>query len=221
MANEQIKAQNIELVLNKTYHLFLKHGIERVTKEMIAHESGLSRRTIDRYFTDKTDCVLQVAEWVVRNIHENMKATQSMITPTKQYYSGAEILYMYMIDLKKAFLSDHRHFELYNEYKIYIYRNCENVQQGYALFQEWIHHYNFRYQIYTIGKNDGSLSLNSNPYLKEENLCESYLEFLSVLALSFDLYPIKEIENRIDRRIYNVMALYTRNNVSSVEDTSY
>jgi AcrR family transcriptional regulator len=69
MANEQIKAQNIELVLNKTYHLFLKHGIERVTKEMIAHESGLSRRTIDRYFTDKTDCVLQVAEWVVRNIH--------------------------------------------------------------------------------------------------------------------------------------------------------
>jgi hypothetical protein len=57
--------------------------------------------------------------------------------------------------------------------------------------------------------------------MKEENLCESYLEFLSILALSFDLYSKKEIEKRIDRRIYNVMALYTRNSISSCGDTNY
>lgn len=36
----------------------MAHGIDAVAKERLSEESGLSRASMDRYFTNKYDCFL-------------------------------------------------------------------------------------------------------------------------------------------------------------------
>lgn len=209
MANENLKAQNLEIVLSTAYDLYLQHGIEKVTKEMISRESGLSRRTIDRYFVDKKDCIIKVAEWFLIKVRTaiSKRYTVSMFSSGK--YTGSELLRMYMIDLKRMFLEEPRHFVLYAEYKIYIYRNCEKHEQGYTLLTDFMGSRDLRQKIYTLGKQDGSLPANIDIYTEEAYFCESFFGFLSNLAISFGVHSPKEIENQINQRIDNTINLYT------------
>jgi AcrR family transcriptional regulator len=209
MANENLKAQNLEMVLGTAYDLFLEHGIEKVTKEMISRHSGLSRRTIDRYFLDKKDCIIKVAQWFLLRVRVGIgeRYTDEMFTTGK--YTGAELLRMYMLDLKRMFLSEPRHFVLYAEYKVYIYRNCDKHEQGYSLLTDFMGSRNLRQKIYKLGKKDGSLPNDIDIYTEESYFCESFFGFLSNLAISFGVHSPNEMEHQIDQRIDNTIALYT------------
>jgi AcrR family transcriptional regulator len=217
MANENLKAQNLETVLSTAYDLYLHYGIEKVTKEMISRESGLSRRTIDRYFLDKKDCVIKVAEWFLLKVRVNIgeRYTSDMFDGR---YTGAELLRMYMVDIKRMFLNEPRHFVLYAEYKVYIYRNCQKHEQGYSLLTDFMGSRNLRHKIYTLGKHDGSLPPNIDIYTEEAYFCESYFGFLSNIAISFGVHAPEEMENQINQRIDNTIALYTGLGISAKSD---
>jgi AcrR family transcriptional regulator len=209
MANEQLKAQNLQKVYKAAFQLFLDNGIENVTKEMISQESGLSRRSIDRYFIDKKDCVIKVAEWFLGNLRDktSLDFPSSIFIDGK--HTGAGIFRSYMFYLKKTFFEEPRIFILYSEFKMFVYRNFSENDQGYSLLIEFMGNRNLRQRIFELGKNDGSLSDEVNWINEEEYFCESFFAFLGNLGLSFTQHPIDELSARVDQRINNTLAIYT------------
>jgi AcrR family transcriptional regulator len=221
MANEEIKAQNLNHALESAYALCLENGIDKVTKEMIARKSGLSVKSISRYFTSKTDCVIRVAEWLMNSIRSDIGEHFPDSVFTSGKYTGAQLLRLYMIEVKKLFLKEPRIFVLYSEFKLYIYHNCESVEQGYTLLCNCAGNRRLRLRIYQLGKEDGSMPNDLDLEVEEEYFCESFFGFLSNLAISYELHSRAETVKQIDYRIDNTVALYMGGGVSfSVRDLS-
>ncbi|MEG0752757.1 MAG: helix-turn-helix domain-containing protein [Angelakisella sp.] len=59
MANEEIREENIKKVLNCTIECFKIYGLEATTLKMVAKHSGLSTRSVQRYFGTKNNLVMQ------------------------------------------------------------------------------------------------------------------------------------------------------------------
>jgi AcrR family transcriptional regulator len=208
MPSKVVKIQNLECALNTAYKLYLKFGIDKVTKEMIARECGLSRKSIDRYFPDKTDCVLQVLEWIMSGIQQKARE----IFPESVFFdghTGIELLEMYMKYVKRIFLHDPKLFVLYTEFKLYIYRNCKENEQEYSLLVNKIGNHALRTRIYDLGKQDGTFPADLDVKTEEEYFTESFFGFLANLALSLSDHARAELEKQIDYRIANTVALYS------------
>jgi AcrR family transcriptional regulator len=209
MANEELRLQNLDRALETAYNLYLQYGIDKVTKEMIAKECGLSRKSIDRYFPEKTECVIRVMEWFLQRV----RVETNKLFPESDFisgeYTGVQLMEKYMTYIKDVFLRDPRTFALYTEFKIYIYRNCENFEQEYTLLANKMGNYRLRHKIYEYGQQDGTLPANIDLKTEEEYFSESFFGFLSNLAFSFSLHSRKEMEKQIDHRIKNTVALYT------------
>jgi AcrR family transcriptional regulator len=210
MANEQIKIRNLEHTIDVTFNLLLQYGIESLTKEMIARESGLSRKSIDRYFSSKVDCIMAVAENALEKIRaEELKNFPDGIFENGEY-TGIQLLKKYMEDLKRVFLAEPRLLVLYNELKIYIYRHGKSQTKDYATLIDWLGNRQLRKKIYKLGKEDGTIKSN-NDVSTEEYFAESFFGFLSNLAMSCDSHSAQEIEEQINKRIANTIALYSTN----------
>ncbi len=208
MANEELKVMNLDKALVAAYNLFLQYGIDKVTKEMIAKESGLSRKSIDRYFPNKIDYVLATAEWVMRKVQIQTNASFPEKMLTSGEYTGLELLKKYMFHIKDLFLGEPRLFALYSEFKIFIYRNCDDYEQHYSLFLNNSGNHRLRHRIYVIGREDGSMASNLDMRVEEEYFSESYFGFLCNLALSYTQHSADEMVRQIDRRISNTIAMY-------------
>jgi AcrR family transcriptional regulator len=208
--NEEIREQNFNHVMKTTYNLYLNYGISNVTKQMIAKESGLSTKTISRYFIGKTDCTIRVAEWVLQQIRLEIGKDfpESYFTDGK--HTGAQLFEQYMFALKDLFFSEPRTFVLYSEFKLYIYHNCDDYEQNYTLLCNCMGSRHLRRQIYMLGKTDGTLPSDINVTAEEEYFCESFFGFLANLALSYGAHSKEEMANQIDQRIKNTIALYSQ-----------
>jgi AcrR family transcriptional regulator len=213
MPNEELKIQNLDHTLRMANRLFLRYGIEKVTKEMIAKESNLSIKSIHRYFPDKSDCVLQAAIWLLRNIQLDVSKNYPETVFNGGQRTGSQLLKSYMEDIKDLFLKEPRIFILYSEYKLYVYRNCEENPKGSALLKDWTGTRRLRMKIYSLGLQDGSFAQNFDPEIEEEYFCESFFGFLSNLAISYSVHSQEEIEKQIDQRIENTLLLYTNTNL--------
>ena len=79
MPHEEQREKNIRLVTEKALDCFLENGIEKTKISDIAHLSGLTERSVFRYFESKADLVLaasllywnRVLERIDRMSHEN------------------------------------------------------------------------------------------------------------------------------------------------------
>jgi AcrR family transcriptional regulator len=207
MSNQNSK--NLDYALDTSYRLFLELGIDQVTKEMIAKKCELSRKTIDRYFPSKTDCVINVAEWILQKIRLelNSRYPQTLFTENSNV-KGITLLKNYMIDIKNLFLQEHRLFALYTEFKIYIYRNCADYDQSYSLLCNVMGTHRLRRRIYALGEKDNSIHLHNDIKIEEEYFTESFFGFLANLALSFEQHSLDTIVEQIDKRINSTIAQY-------------
>jgi AcrR family transcriptional regulator len=208
MPSSAVKVINLDSVSEVTYKLFEEYGIDKVTKEMIAKESGLSRKTIDRYFPDKTSYVLHVVGWVLEAINNEL---QQIFTDEvfKDGHTGAQLLQMYMEYLRDLFLKKPKIFVLYTEFRLYIYRNFQNYEQQYARIWGRMDHSRLRCKIYEKGKRDGSFSKDLNTLAENKYIAESFVGFLSNLAISFNGQSKEEMENQINMQIADTIEFYT------------
>lgn len=176
---------------------------------MIARESGLSRKSIDRYFADRKDCVIRVAEWILKNLRAETGEHFPASVFTDGEHTGAGLLRLYMQDIKQLFVQEPRFFVLYMEFKMFIYRKCPDHEQGYTLLWNWMGNRDLRHKIYQLGQKDGTLALSEDVETEEEYFCESFFGFLSNLAMSFHQHSLEESLHQIDLRIENTIKLYT------------
>jgi AcrR family transcriptional regulator len=208
MPNEEIKIRNVEHALHQTTVLFMRHGIEGTTKEMIVRASGLSRKSVDRYFADKRDCALQVARWVGINIWTYINGHYPSVWFTNGEHLGIEILEMYLRDLKEIFMKEPELFVFYTEFKIFFSRNSDNYEKDYTKLLDTIGCRRLVEKIYRLGIRDRSIKKPIEPEEEAEYFCRAYFGFLSNMALTYKYQPEKT-EREIDRYIDSIIYLYT------------
>ncbi|NOR74549.1 MAG: TetR family transcriptional regulator [Draconibacterium sp.] len=116
--------------------LYLKFGIRSVTMDDVAHEFGISKKTLYQYFTDKADLVGQVVDYYLKNLmfdinkskNENAIdfyfALRSHISKILKYFNN-NIEY----DLKKQYPNLFQKVHKIKREKIFI-NTVENVNKG-------------------------------------------------------------------------------------------
>jgi AcrR family transcriptional regulator len=207
MANEEQRAQNVEHVLKVAAELLMTYGIDATTKEMIARASGLSRKSIDRYFTDKTDCALRAARWVGGNVWEELNSHYPKGWFGDHHHRGADLLERYMLDLKRLLVTDTRLFVFYTDCKLYFSRHSEDYERDYGSLVDTVGCRYLAQRIYQLGQQDGSLPYHINPAREAAYFCRLYFSLLSSMAFIYPTRPHDAID-QIDRFIQCAMGLY-------------
>jgi AcrR family transcriptional regulator len=209
MVNECKKDQNVDLALNAATKLVLKNGIDGTTKEMIARESGLSRKSIDRYFSDKSICMLQIAKRMGAKIRENVtsKYTDEMFTGGR--YLGADLFERYILDFKNLFVSNPNVFMFYTEFRIHYTRYGSDVLKEYDELSELSGCKRLLESIFILGQLDGSLSVFSSPSNEAEHFCRTYFSFLGDMSVTFGERKDATLQ-QIDKFIDRTIKLYRR-----------
>lgn len=205
MTMEETKELNVEKALQTAYKLFLAHGINRTTKEMVSSACGLYRPTFDRYFVSHTDMVLQVAEYIGRRVRERNPYPNSLFTDGQ--HTGTQLLQMYMERAMDLYRHEPRIFALRGEFKCYVYTNCEDFEAAYAKLQEPLECVRLLRKMLALGIKDGSISSAVDPESEGEYLCKFFNSFLSGIALTRDAATEKAFR-QIERYIARVLALY-------------
>lgn len=186
MANEEIRLANIEKVLRVAINLFTEYGIENTTREMLARASGLSRRSIERYFPTKSDYVVQASVWFAKTLAQKYESVK-MLNVDK--YNADEILKVFFDELKQALIEEPRIFVCFAEVKGYIYRNCEDRANDYQKLLDAIGWQRILQKIFEKGEKDGTLRCHYEPEKIARYLANTIVSFFSNLVLLYDRQP--------------------------------
>lgn len=186
MANEEIRRANIETVLQAAINLFIEHGIENTTREMLARASGLSRRSTERYFPTKPDCVVQAAAWFAKALTEDLECMKML---EEGNHAADEVLRKFFEDMKLSLMKEPRIFICFAEAKGYIYRNCNDRATDYKNFLEAIGWRRILQKIFEKGEQDGTLKCQFGPEKTARYLANTMVSFFSNLVLLYDKQP--------------------------------
>jgi AcrR family transcriptional regulator len=183
MANEEIRQANVEIVLQTAITLFIENGIENTTREMIARASGLSRRSTERYFPTKTECVVQAAEWFGRQLYEKSGTRKMLQNPESL---GSDILRSYLEEVKGILLKEQRVFACYAEFKAHLYRNSEHRDVDYRRFAEAVGCRKMLQSIFERGREDHTVYTHTTPESNARYLTNSIMSYFSNVVLLYD-----------------------------------
>lgn len=181
MPNEEIREQNMEKVLAAAYESFLTKGIENTTQAMIAQTTGLSLRTVNRYFANKDMMIVLVAKYALDMVKSGETVSASKLRLMGK--SGIELLELYFTHVKAGYLKNPNVYMLRVELGIYFSRNklCEN-----KIYDGVVTEINSRpmlREIFRLGTEDGTIKLTADVDTEERLLCNNYLSFISALIV--------------------------------------
>lgn len=88
MSLEELREQNIRLVTEKALECFIKNGINNTRVSEIAAESGLTQRSVFRYFPSKDDIVIAAAfcywertkAYIARELRRHTRTTRRPVS---------------------------------------------------------------------------------------------------------------------------------------------
>ena len=202
MANEKLKEQNLNHALETAFACFLKYGVEFVTREMLSRESGISRASLNRYWTNKTECIIQTSEWF--RCHMLSAFEKDKIDDLLDGKNGLDQLRIFMEWCKTLYSYDSRIFALYTEFKVYLHRSASDID---PMEKQLVQAMGFRplvRKIYQKGIADGSISLHFDIEDEIAFFGDAFFGYLANLALqpkSDNDNSLKDIERYIDRMI--------------------
>jgi AcrR family transcriptional regulator len=61
-------------ILDAAHHLLLTHGYQAFTMDQLAHELGMSKKTLYVHFSSKDEIVGKIVDAIGRNLHTNLEA---------------------------------------------------------------------------------------------------------------------------------------------------
>lgn len=186
MANEEIRLANIEAVLQTAINLFVENGIENTTREMLARTSGVSRRSTERYFPCKADCVVQASQWFAKSLTEGLESVKMLEDGN---YPAEEVLRKFFDELKQSLLKEPRIYIFFAETKGFIYRNCKDRAADYKNLLEAIGWRRILQKIFEKGEQDGTLKGHFGPEKTARYLANTMVSFFSNLVLLYDKEP--------------------------------
>jgi AcrR family transcriptional regulator len=208
MANEEVRIANIETVLKVSASLFIEHGIQNTTREMIARASGLSRRSTERYFPSMTDCVVQAAEYIGKEIYKKFRAVQML---ESNQYTADQILEVYLEDMKQLLLEEPRLFACYAEFKAYLYRNSPNSERDYITFGHAIGCRSTLEKIFELGKKDRTVLAHYSPENNASYLVNTIASYFSNVVLVYSRQP-EVMKEHVERYTKDTLGIYCHKN---------
>jgi AcrR family transcriptional regulator len=203
LANEAIRVANIETVLAAAAKLFIENGIENTTREMIARSSGVSRRSTERYFPTKTECVVRTVEWFGKKLNSEFE-TNNMFDGG---HKASEILMVFFQEMKKILHQDTRIYAVYAEFKAYLYRNSDDRENDYRRFMDAIGARHELEKIFKLGEVDGTVKSHYSPENSAKYLIHTIMAFFSNAVLLYDSKP-EVMEYYIDEFVNETWKLY-------------
>jgi AcrR family transcriptional regulator len=183
MANEELKRQNLQRALEAAYQCFLEYGIEKTTQNMIARRSGVSLRSVSRYFTDKVDLAVQVAQYVGRKM-----SGASQVDPKeleKSGKTGIELLKDYMERLKEQALEHPEGYALRQEYMLFILRNHLPYEKYKARLEMSFGGRPVLGEIFRIGRADGTIKTPNTDQEEIEYFLQAYIGIVTDQAVRY------------------------------------
>jgi AcrR family transcriptional regulator len=188
--------------------LFLQLGVVGTSKDMVAKTLNLTRRELDRRFTGKVDCILQIAQWFGTTVWQQVNQQYDDYMQIG-IYTGAELLERYMIDIKKVFLREPRWFIFYAECKTFLFRYSCNYKKKYAQLLHTIGCRERIAQMISLGQQDGSLQPGADIETEANYFYRAFFGFLFNMALSCGDEP-REAADQIDRYISRVVSVFRK-----------
>lgn len=204
MANEEIRLANIETALRSACALFIENGIYNTTREMLSRASGISRRSLERYFPSMTDCVVQTAEWFGREVYENLQAVELL---EKKNVPACKIFRFLFDDLRRIYLKEPRIFACYAEFKAYLYRNSEQRDVDYRKFMDAVGFRIILKRIFELGAKDGTVKYHYTPESDARYLTNAIISYFSSVVLLYDTQP-ELAKQYIDTYIEDTLRVY-------------
>lgn len=205
MPNEELKKQNVDHALETAYICFLKYGVEFVTREMISRQSGISRASLGRYWVDKTDCVLQTAEWFQRHIRDLFDGQFSADAWKER--KGIERLRSLMEWCRDLYREDPRLFSLCMEFKVYLYRSAPDINESDRPLACALGFRPFVRKIFDRGIQDGSMKIRFDVNDEVAFFGSAFGGYLSNLTLRPEISAEEAIKD-IDRYIERMISIY-------------
>jgi AcrR family transcriptional regulator len=170
---------------------------------MIARASGVSRRSTERYFPTKTECVVKAAEWYGQKLNDNFR-TRTMFDGT---HKASEILMTLFQEIRGILVKDTRIFAMYAEFKAYLYRNSQHRDQDYLRLMNAVGARRELEHIFILGQKDGTVISHYTPENSAKYLIHTIMAFFSNAVLLYDNKP--EVMMRyIDEFINETWNLY-------------
>ena len=82
-----------EKIIQKAAELHFKYGIKNVTMDQIAHELGISKKTIYTYFLNKHDLVAQTVDYIFDKIQSEIDKIYSLkLNPYQELFNVKDII---------------------------------------------------------------------------------------------------------------------------------
>lgn len=124
MANERLREQNTEKVLNAAYELFIECGIEMTTISMIAKRAGVTSRSVFRYFHSKDNLICLTVIRHYNSIRDIIIAREGC-----EDYIRANGLEQFLILIRCLLctaLEESKPLAMINEIEVYLTRQSES-----------------------------------------------------------------------------------------------
>ena len=155
--DEAEKAVRMARVIESGFALFAEKGIEPVTMPDIAEASGLARATLYRYFSSKTELVIEIG---TRKWAEYIKEHREVLPENKPEMTAARRLWFYLdsfIDLYR----NHSDILRFNHYFNGFVRKEGATDEQLLPYMEIVRALGRRFHdIYELGRQDGTLDMD-------------------------------------------------------------
>ncbi len=207
MKNEEIRLENKKKTIDAALRCYMTYGVENVSQNMLARETGLSLRSLNRFFAGKDDLIIHAVEKLAEEMSAECEKAQVYIRERNK--PGIELLEAYLLSLRASFMEEPLKFGFKREVDVYLYRNSAERGDTYHRLARATCPRPILRKILLAGQADGSIALTSDIDTEVNYLSSTYFNFLADLTVK-KVYSIEPelAEKQIDDFIQKALRMY-------------
>lgn len=177
-----MKKNKKAVVLNLSRQLFNEYGMNKITVEEICKEAKVSKATFYKYFKNKDEVALQIANQFVADAKERF---HDLI----EHSTSFEKLIIGLLDLKEVFMEEYSEKFLIDLYQ----NNNKDIQLALSLLQT--QSMDNSMQIYKLGIEQDKIRNKVSPEFFSYQL--ELINKIRTDSRVIEMYPYREERNRI------------------------
>ena len=189
------KQDKYDSILEESFKLFAKKGIEPVIMTEIASVCGVGRATLFRYFPSKTDLVIAIA---IQKWTEFIEWYGSLLSPEEtEKLTGAQYL-KYYLDSFLELYRNHKDMLCFNyDFNSFV-RNAEWSQEQKVQYEKVASSFGkIFHELYTRGMQDGTL----NSAISEQTMYSSTFHIMLAAVTRYAVGLAVVFENEPEREL--------------------
>lgn len=191
MSHEERREQNIEKVLQQSWLCFQKYGIEATRLGIIAECSGVTTRSIQRYFGTKDELLLAS---IIFYIDKAVDYSKEMFCEWDSVHkTGLEQVKMFFEIQEMYFRYEYQSFLLFAELEIYFYKKGVSEEMA----KNHIHYLKYVRDLFEnaveCGMRDGTIRSDINLDVMGTMIMSAYGGMMRRLPMMYKNMAVKDV----------------------------